>query len=246
MVKLNLSDIVAEFMDEQERLSPHQKPRFMRIAKRGLEELHWDIAGDPFNIILKVDKTNNTAPLPDNFIKEVGVYYTEGEQLVILSRNENLVKAVDDCGDLVNPTNRYGTWRNTYSPSTITKSNQFAGGLYGEGGRSNWGEYTIDFHTGLIFISTGLDKDEIYLRYLGSPIETKGDIKVHPFLREPIKKYLYWKMVDMKDSVPAGEKQYRFDAYENAKLWAANQISSIGKDEQFDLNRRNFTLAPKL
>lgn len=246
MVRVKLSEIVKEFMDEQERMSAHQFPRFMRIAKRGLDELHWDIAGTPFNVILKVNKKNNTAALPSNFIKEVGVYVAEGEQLMILSRNANLIKTYNDCGELENGGVTNGIMPISYPTQFITKSNQFAGGVYGAGGRSFYGQYDIDFHTGLIMISSDFDRGEVYLKYLGSPMEENGDFYVHPYIKEPIKKYLYWKMIDFKDSAPAGEKQYRFDAYENAKLWAANQMTSIGADEQRDLNRRNFTLAPKL
>lgn len=246
MVKVLLSDIVKEYMDEQERLSPHRMPFFMRLAKRGLEELHWDISGDPHYAKIAVNKQNNTAPIPSNLIREIGVYHLEGEQLIVLSRNNNLLKPIDDCGQEIEPQVEGGVYSSGFLSTYISKSLQFTGGFYGAGGRSIYGEYTVDFHNGLIVLSSDFCKDYIYLKYLGSPIQEGGDFKVHPFLKEPIKAYIHWKSVDNKDSVGAGEKDYRFERYLAAKLWSANQINAISKDEQRDINLKNFTLAPKL
>jgi hypothetical protein len=246
MVRKKLSDIVKSYMDLQERSSPHKFAWFMRIAKRGYTELWDDISGEPFKAIIPVDKTNNTAVLPDNFKREILVYVLAPTgELISLTRNDNLAKNVDDCGIMENgEINRITV--PMFPSATINQNFQNIGGRYGIGGRSVFGDFKIDEQMGRVLLSSDFSHDEIYLLYTGDPLENNGDYEVHPFLEQPIRDYIYWQSVALKDSVPMSEKQNRFDNYVNSKLWAANQLTSMTVQEVKDLSKKNFTLAPKL
>lgn len=217
------------------------------IAKDGYFDLWSDALGEPYSVVLEVDTSNNTVVLPNNFIKEEGVYYAgHNSELISLTRNENINKVVDDCGDLEKPNNGYPTdyGQGRFISNHINKNGQLTGGFYGAGGRSIYGDFTI--RDGRIWLSSDFRKDEIYLRYLGSPIEDNGDIYVHPWATEPIKDWIYWKMIDKMDGYPRGEKEARFDRFLASKDWMMNRLWSMSAQETKDLSKKNFSLAPKL
>lgn len=246
MIKRKLSDIVNSFLDMQERVTPHKKAWYMRIARRGYIELWDDVSGEPYKAVIPVDKTNNTAVIPSNFKREILVYVlNRNGELVSLTRNENLAKHIDECGNELNGSG--GVYLpNIYPTSNINQNLQNKGGMYGIGGRSIYGDFTIDYNMGRILLSSDFCQDEIYLLYTGDPLEKGGDFDVHPFLEQPIRDYIYWQSVAFKDNVPMGEKNARFDNYVNSKLWAANQFTAMTAQEVKDLSKKNFTLAPKI
>jgi hypothetical protein len=246
MVRRKLSEIVKSYMDLQERGSAHKFAWFMRIARRGYIELWDDLSGEPLRAMLPVDRTNNTAVLPDNFKKDILVYVLDDSGVLIsLTRNTNLAKRVDECGQMENGL-VIGYDSPIFASATINQNLQNVGGRYGLGGRSVYGDFTIDEQMGRVILSSDFNRDEIYLMYIGDPLEENGDYLVHPFLEQPIRDYIYWQSVALKDNVPMSEKQNRFDNYVNSKLWAANQMTSMTVQEVKDLSKKNFMLAPKL
>lgn len=248
MLKNKLSDIVKELLDEEDRITTHEFGRYMRIARRGYIDLWSDALGVMQVDKIKVDATTNTAPLPENFVKEEGVYYlTSSGELVILSRNDDFYWDKDNCGIISSPQDSptVALYTGVESSFRITKDGRAAGGHYGAKGVSIYGQYSIDRNNGLILLSTDYCHEYVYLRYLGNPKAVNEDFYVHPWANEAIKSWVYWKEKDRKSSVGANEKEYWRSRYYDEKFDLQTKLFTMGAQEQVDTSRRNVTPTAK-
>src|SRR5690606_38149757 len=100
-MNIKLSEIVGMALD-QFNLGKQEYARFYRFAIRGLRNLNWDVTGTAKEVPIPVS-CDLTAPLPDDFLKEikVGVAGPDG-QISALTRNNNLsLNGIESCDRFV-------------------------------------------------------------------------------------------------------------------------------------------------
>ncbi len=118
------------------------------------------------------------------------------------------------------------------------------GRLYGLGGGKLRGNYRINYDQNRIEIDSEAGVSEVVLEYV-SDAARSSDPVVHVYAEEALRSYMYYKIIERKSSVPAGEKQRARVEYYNERRKARARLSNFSKVEALNVIRRNFKLAPK-
>ena len=71
------------------------------------------------------------------------------------------------------------------------------------------------------------------------------DPEVHVYAEEALRSYIYYKLIERKASVPAGEKARARSEYYNERRKANARLSTFTKEEALKTIRKNFMQAPK-
>lgn len=244
-----LKDIVEEYMREEERLDDAYYFLYLDYAISGLRDLHYDVSGVIKQAKITVNTSNNTVNLPPDLIKLIGVSAFDGSKLVALSRNNNIFKNLDDCGNPTGSSNSLGTGNSDLfgfpSSARHFRDGSVIGAFYGLGSTSNFGEYRYNKEYNRIELSTYTAISHLIVEYLADVSQINGEFIVHEYLVEPIKNWIDWVSKRRKNIVSAGEKQLLEDQYTRSKRKARIRLSSISIAEMQDLSRRTFSQAPK-
>ena len=112
------------------------------------------------------------------------------------------------------------------------------------GGNSPAGYFKVNDKLGVIQIQNRCGSSVI-LEYLADISLSEGDINVHPFLIQAIKRYLAWASIVDNMSVPENMKQGRFRDYSLAKRQAIKRFNSSTQKEWLDALRRYNMAAPR-
>ena len=118
------------------------------------------------------------------------------------------------------------------------------GRLYGLGGGKLRGNYRINYDQNRIEIDSEAGVTEVVLEYI-SDAARSSDPVVHVYAEEALRSYVYYKIVERKSSVPAGEKQRARAEYYNERRKARIRLSNFSKEQALNTIRKNFKLAPK-
>ena len=118
------------------------------------------------------------------------------------------------------------------------------GRLYGLGGGKLRGNYRINYDQNRIEIDSEAGVTEVVLEYI-SDAARSSDPVVHVYAEEALRAYVYYKIVERKSSVPAGEKQRASAEYYNERRKARIRLSNFSKEQALNTIRKNFKLAPK-
>ena len=118
------------------------------------------------------------------------------------------------------------------------------GRLYGLGGGKLRGNYRINYDRNRIEIDSEAGVTEVVLEYI-SDAARSSDPVVHVYAEEALRSYVYYKIVERKSSVPAGEKQRARAEYYNERRKARIRLSNFSKEQALNTIRKNFKLAPK-
>lgn len=112
------------------------------------------------------------------------------------------------------------------------------------GGNSPAGYFKVNDKLGVIQIQNRCGSSVI-LEYLADISLSEGDVNVHPFLIQAIKRYLAWASIVDNMSVPENMKQGRFRDYSLAKRQAIKRFNSSNQKEWLDALRRYNMAAPR-
>ena len=118
------------------------------------------------------------------------------------------------------------------------------GRLYGLGGGKLRGNYRINYDQNRIEIDSEAGVTEVVLEYI-SDAARSSDPVVYVYAEEALRAYVYYKIVERKSSVPAGEKQRARAEYYNERRKARIRLSNFSKEQALNTIRKNFKLAPK-
>ena len=116
--------------------------------------------------------------------------------------------------------------------------------MYGLGGGKLRGNYRINYDQNRIEIDSEAGVTEVVLEYI-SDAARSSDPVVHVYAEEALRSYVYYKIVERKSSVPAGEKQRARAEYYNERRKARIRLSNFSKEQALNTIRKNFKLAPK-
>jgi len=243
-------------------------------AARGIREMGFDMSRIIRSLKLPVNQTNNTVELPDDYVDwtKVGVVGSDG-LVYVLGENKNLNysqkystnaagNGFDSDGDGLLEREDSKSATNSGSPSVgsditdgtdsyifrnyVYENNQ--GRLYGAGGGHYYGEFRVNLDQNRIELKGNNSMNEIVIEYIADEARRNArfrETKVHIYAEEALRAYIYYKLIERKSSVPAGEKARARSEYYNERRKANARIKSVSKEEILKTIRKNFKQAPK-
>lgn len=118
------------------------------------------------------------------------------------------------------------------------------GRMYGLGGGKLRGTYRINYDQNRIEIDSEAGVTEVVIEYISDAARSTDPV-IHVYAEEALRAFIYYKIVERKSSVPAGEKARARQEYYNERRKARGRLSNFSKTEALNVIRRNFKLVPK-
>ena len=236
-----LDSIIRGYLIEKDEMTEHNLLRFLQLAIDGLDDLNFDVSGQPIFKELNV-ANNSTIVLPDDLVKVISVHYYFGNKYGSFAQSSNLsLVTSDSCG----------------VPNTPPTGASVADGSYGSlGGYSDTGSleyfndrvrngeslgrdfnlntsnpylYRVNDADGTIQLTSNAPS-VVILKYLPTSHQMNGEFRVHPFLVEPIKAYINWSSVRSKTNTSPALAHELHRVYVVAKTHANARFQSFDRD----------------
>tara|TARA_R100000388_G_scaffold14606_1_gene11840 strand:+ start:1660 stop:2487 length:828 start_codon:yes stop_codon:yes gene_type:complete len=271
--RVSVSQVIDDFIitqSEDDFVSGASDYAIRNFALRGIREMGFDVLKRVRSIKRTINKTNNTVPLPDDFVDIVkmglvgtdGLVYVFGENKHInMSQKYCSDSTVISAEDATTLAQREESKSPTGSISNIAGDpidegfdsyifrnflyGNYEGGLYGIGGANHSGQYRINYDQNRFELDTSLSADEVVVEYVADEARSENPT-VHVYAEEALRAYIYYKLVERKSSVPAPEKARARAEYFNELRRANSRLSNFTKQEALDVIRRNFRQSPKV
>ena len=189
------------------------------------------------NISRKIDDPQDDSN--DSYYGGTDYYNSKGNRRVVIDNR------VLDSSEDKTPTN--ASANNEDLDWYIFENYLYQGGLgrlYGLGGGKLRGNYRLNYDQNRIELDTEAGVSEVVLEYV-SDAARSNDPVVHVYLEDALRAYIYYKIIERKSSVPAGEKQRARTEYYNERRKGRARLSNFTKTEALNVIRRNFKLVPK-
>jgi len=270
--KVKLSQIIRDFiitLDGDDYASNASDSAIRNFALRGIREIGFDFGKKIKSLKLSI-QSNDTVPLPDDFVDLLKVGVVDDDGIVrVFGNNKNVnysrKLSINPVGsDFENsPLNIssnaiFNREDDKTATGTSTGSdNDFgqyvfenyiyqggAGRLYGAGGGHLAGEYRLNLDQDRIEVETNSGYSEVVIEYVADEARA-GDPEVHVYAEEALRSYMYYKIIERKSSVPANEKSRARAEYYNERRKANARLSNFTKEEALKTIRKNFMQAPK-
>ena len=271
--RVSVSQVIDDFIitqSEDDFVSGASDYAIRNFALRGIREMGFDVLKRVRSIKRTINKTNNTVPLPDDFVDIVkmglvgtdGLVYVFGENKHInMSQKYCSDSTVISAEDATTLAQREESKSPTGSISNIAGDpidegfdsyifrnflyGNYEGGLYGIGGANHSGQYRINYDQNRFELDTALSAYEVVVEYVADEARSENPT-VHVYAEEALRAYIYYKLVERKSSVPAPEKARARAEYFNELRRANSRLSNFTKQEALDVIRRNFRQSPKV
>ena len=271
---VGLRQVVDDFiitMDGDDYVSNVSDVAIRNIALRGIREFGFDVTNRVRSLKLSVE-SNNTVTLPDDYVDLIKIGIVTDGIVYVLGENKNLnmsmaVVTGSDAGEgdsQLGPLNieaneiadRDRSVADTAGTSGdgdkdydyyVFQNYLYQGGLgrlYGAGGGHLRGEYRIDLDQNRIEMSTEDAISEVVLEYVADEARNTFPV-IHVYAEEALRCYLYYKLIERKSTVPAGEKARARAEYYNERRKAKGRMSNFTKTEALKTIRQNFKQSPK-
>lgn len=234
------------------------------LALRGLREFGFDMLKIVKSIKLPVNKSLRTVNLPDDYVDIIKIGYVGSDGLVyIFGHNKNINYSqiyvtdasgnpIDSDGDGVyDRVDNKGTIELTQSVKGYDQyifrnflyDNSY-GAVYGLGGGHYNGEYRVNHEQNRIELAVGDTIDYVVIEYVADEARSSNP-SVHIYAEPALRSYIYYRLVERKNTVPLGEKARARQEYYNERRLANARLKSFNKDEAFKTIRKNFKQSPK-
>lgn len=214
-------------------------------AKMGIKELTKVISGATLAIEMTVGK-DSCIVLPQDFVScesvSVVVEIEGTRKLCPLDRNQNINTATgvlqdndakilfDDNGFILtaDASNAYNMPYKSYEfIGSYTGGNAFIDGA----NFSVNGEYKVDEENGKLVLDSRLIEREVVLVYKSDGLQwesfAEGEIKVHKYLEQALKDWIYYACIEQRQTVPANEKRRALDRYKTTRFEAKKKRSGL-------------------
>ena len=271
--RVAISQVIDDFIITQaddDFVSGASDAAIRNFALRGVREMGFDMLKRVRSIKRTVNKTNNTVPLPDDFVDivKIGLVGTDG-LVHVFSENKNINMSQKYSSDstVIGPedattlstreedkTSTGGVSGIGVDPvndgydSTLFRNylyGNYEGGLYGIGGGHHSGTYRINYDQNRLEVDTSSGSDEVVIEYIADEARSENPT-VHVYAEEALRQYIYYKLIERKASVPAPEKTRARAEYFNELRRATSRLSNFSKQEALDVIKRNFRQSPKV
>lgn len=249
-----LGEIVKDYIEESGGDTLHDYARFYRFGVRAMREINLDQQVVIKTVLLNIDPTNNTVPLPVDYIDYTRIGWVRDGQIIPFGLNNDLAlnRKLTNCGNIMYYGNTYGSYGGFAwgaIPMTVphTINGEFMGGYFGLGGGRNFnGYYRLDTEHGVIQFSTLITTQDIYFEYLSDIVPTEDNkIVVNPYDYEAVLAFVKWKhATDKKFS--NYDRAERKKEYLDQKHKALMNKRRMTMEEIMQAIRENIKLSPKL
>ena len=271
---VGLRQVIDDFivtMDGDDYISNASDVAIRNIALRGIREFGFDVTSRVRSLKRSIE-SNNTVTLPDDYVDLIKLGVVTDGIVYVLGENKNLntsmaVVTGADAGEgdsLLGPldiqaneiADRDRAVADTAGTSGdgdndfdfyVFQNYLYQGGLgrlYGAGGGHMRGEYRIDLDQNRIELSTDSAISEVVLEYVSDEARNTFPV-IHVYAEEALRCYLYYKLIERKSTVPAGEKARARAEYYNERRKAKGRMSNFTKTEALKTIRQNFKQSPK-
>lgn len=233
-------------------------------ALRGIREMGFDIMKRIKSLKLTVNQDNNTIDLPDDFVDytKIGVVGSDGLIYVFgENKNQNMaMKYVLDASGNPIDSNSDGVYdredakmesigRGTLSDFESYSFRNFLyegniGRAYGIGGGKYSGEFRINYEQNRIELYSTSGYEEVVIEYIADEARSTNP-SVHIYAENALRSYIYYRLVERKSNVPAGEKARARQEYYNELRLANARLKSFTKEEALKTIRKNYKQSPK-
>jgi hypothetical protein len=239
-------------MDNASYLKGTPRTTFLFHAKNGIKELTRTAAHETILIELTVGP-NSCIVLPHDYVDYVRVsLITPDRRLMPLDINRRINIATgylqdhnyevlfDNAGQILtaDSSNAYNFPYRRYEFVNV-------GGQAGldTAKLSRWGEFNVDERRGNMVFSEDLINHEIVLEYLSDGLQwevyEEKDIKVHKYIEEALRDYIYEACIAYRQTVPMSEKRRARDRYKSSRHRANKSRSDLNLYEINRLLRTN-------
>lgn len=244
MQQVSLKNIVQEYLLSEGRDSMHKFPVYLQYAIRGLKSLTYDVSGILKTAELTLNDANSVI-LPDDTIRIVKIGILNTNQILTeIYRDERLVANPDNSPASDNVGIRGSLVANyNGSLSNLFRNGEPIGRQYGNEGGSVY-KYNINYKAGTATFSSNVPNN-VYLLYLADPSRVGGEYVVHPFLVEPLLKFIYYASIRFKRNIPRNEKDAAEHDFILAKHHANIQFASESMGSMINASRKTFSQSVK-
>tara|TARA_R100001460_G_scaffold39807_1_gene74751 strand:+ start:826 stop:1710 length:885 start_codon:yes stop_codon:yes gene_type:complete len=236
------------------------QPR-VRSLKITLESNNTIVLPDDFVDVIKigtVDENGIVRAFAENKNLNISQIYNDDSSIV----NQSGLSGLDDSGQLRNrrviEDNKIENRKDDLTATNSEANNEdidwyifenylyqgSLGRMYGLGGGKLRGTYRINYDQNRIEIDSEAGVTEVVIEYISDAARSTDPV-IHVYAEEALRAFIYYKIVERKSSVPAGEKQRARQEYYNERRKARARLSNFSKTEALNVIRRNFKLVPK-
>jgi hypothetical protein len=215
------------------RLPLHYYSAMLVMAKRGLEEMHFDSLQKFKTAELSIDPILKTADLPIDFVEDILVGIEVADKVKPIGANEKINKK-DDVGI---PFSKDDDTNYVLGDGYLYHRFPFGSPVVHTDG------YTIIRELGKLRLDNRATVSKIHLMYLTMPTKISNKSVIHPFAQEAIHAWINWKWAEYnkeRDELNHERKFYTSYRKLRARL---NQISTT---EIKRVVRKRFGLAVKI
>ena len=178
------------------KLPLHYYSPMLVMAKRGLEEMHFDTLQKVKIAVLTLDTELFTADLPADFVEEISVGLEIGDKVKPIGYNHRINQKDDEGVPFEQETDVYA-FGNGYMFAGVMIENLYDEHLGYKGrqfGRpvTFTDSFTILRELGKIRIDNRTDATEVHLVYLSMPEKVSNKSVIHPFAQASLHSWLNW------------------------------------------------------
>jgi hypothetical protein len=256
----NLANDFLLSVQEDDYTSSVSKPLILNYLKRAIREMEFDVHKRVKSMKIEVS-SNNTVVLPSDYVDVVKIGVVGGDGMVyVFGENKNVNYSMNNSGTAGAPVQGTSDSKTATTGFSSTPTDELDldhyvfnnylldgnyGQLYGIGGGQRYGDYRINLDQNRIELDTSSSYSEVVLEYICDPA-LEANPSVHVYAEEAVRSFAYYKLIERKSSVPAGEKaRARKEAY-NEMRKAKARLSNFTKEEALRIIRKNFKQSPKL
>jgi hypothetical protein len=251
-----LDSIIKRYINEKGESSKHGYQRYLQMAIDGLDNLNFDVSGEPVFLSVTLGD-QQVIPIPQDNVRIIGVHFaTQDGQWISFARDNDMKIATDlQCGkpdyneneiDIDDAVNLYGFSGWGYSAESYSnhfRNGEQTGAYYNLPGGN---PYTFRENAAMQVVELSSNAPgKVILEYLPTSKQVNGQFVVHPFLREPLIAWLNYASVRSKSASSSSDVAAKKRVFINAKVWSGKQLRSFTKADFLDSFRKTYKQTPK-
>jgi hypothetical protein len=235
-------------------------------AKRGLQELNYDVLKQIKAIEIELNPSTLQITLPDDYVKYVRVswidaagffhpmitnedtkiaqaYLQDNNYAILFDNNGNVLKAAQNTYDQTNiPSNVRGyTFFNSEDATAYDVDIDYGNGRYGlETGIANFnGWFTVDKDLGIMKFSSNVSGKIIVLEYISDGLESASlsEIRVHKFAEEALYAYIEYQILSRLMNVQEYIVRRKQKRAHIEKMKAKTRLNGLTYDDLYQVLR---------
>jgi len=195
MIDITIDSIIRKQLSMM-GLPIHYYVPMLVIARRGLEEMHFDTLQKVKYALLTIDAANE-ALLPADYVELVYAGIEHGDKVRNIGQNDDM-NARDNGGVAFPQTEnqyRYSLGLPGVDTFLFDEYGQFKAGQFGR--NVTWDEsFKINREEGFVRVDNKSNITQLHLVYIGMPEKISNKSVIHPFAQQALMDYINWKWAE--------------------------------------------------